>query len=140
VKRAVTEKLLNHRAIRSRGIPNLLVMSRRLKVLMQAEAAGDHNLAEKLRRGIIPSDTEGLIEAMNLLRAEEAESPLMTQFALAATQVGKALQDVRDHCSLLEQISAAMSRQRMSLRMLLTDIQCFAALLPRLSEAQRMHF
>ena len=140
VKRAVTEKLLNHRAIRSRGIPNLLVMSRRLKVLMQAEAAGDHNLAEKLRRGVIPSDTEGLIEAMNLLRAEEVESPLMTQFALAATQVGKALQDVRDHSSLLGQISAAISRQRLSLRMLLTDIQCFAALLPRLREAQRMHF
>jgi len=143
VKRSVTEKLITRRAIRSRGVPDLLVMSRRLKVLMQAEAAGDHTLAEKLRRGIIPSDSANLVGAMQLLRAEEVELPLMTQFALAATQMSKTLQEVQDHNSLMQQTFHAISRQRQSLRTLLTDLQSFFALLQRLDEAkptQRLYF
>lgn len=143
VKRAVTEKLFNRRAIRSRGVPDLLVMSRRLRMLMQAEAAGDHSLADKLRRGVLPSDSENLVGAMQLLRSEEVEQPLMTQFALAAAEMGKTLQEVRDNNSLLEQMSRAISHQRQSLRLLLSDLHYFYVLLRRLNEAkaiQRLYF
>ena len=138
VKRAVIDKLFTRRAIRAHGVPNLLVMSSRLRALMQADAAGDHALAEKIRRGIVPSDSENLIAAMQLLRVEEAEQPLMTQFALAATQVGKTLQDVRDRNFLLEQTSDSISHQRQELRNLLTDSQRIIGLLHRLNTAKRL--
>jgi len=138
VKRAVIQKLFTRRAIRSRGVLDLLVMSRRLRALMQADATGDHALAEKIRRGIIPSGSEDLIAAMQLLRTDEVERPLMTQFALAATQLGKTLQDVHDHNFLLEQSSDSVARQRLGLRKLLADTQHIAALLHRLDEAKRL--
>ena len=139
VKRAVTEKLITRRAVRSRGMTDLLVMSRRLRALMQADASGDHALADKLRRGIIPSGSSDLIAAMQLLRAEEVERPLMTQLAVAATQIGKTLQDVRDQNFLLEQTWDAISRQRSSVSSLLTETQHLVALLLQFHEATRFH-
>jgi hypothetical protein len=105
---------------------------------MQADAAGDHALAEKIRRGIVPSGSENLIAAMQLLRVEEAEQPLMTQFALAATQIGKTLQEVRDRNFLLEQTSDSISHKRQELRKLLIDNQKIVGLLHRLNNARRL--
>lgn len=96
VKRCAIGKILEKRKIRANGFQDVASLSHKLKGLILAEKQGDFDMAEKIRRGYLPTSADLIFPALQLLSLPEVTNPVITQFAMEAVKVSELVVDRRD--------------------------------------------
>lgn len=126
VRRCVIGRVLRRRVARAKGTVDLLVMSRKLRAILQAELDGDEDLAEKVRRAAMPGGGEMVMRALDLLTREEASKPLTAQLAYQATKLrfsisnlSAALKATNEHISAIAHKRCQMQADLERLRVLI---------------------
>lgn len=112
LRRCAIGKLLEKREIRKVGFSELPHLSEKLKAYLEAERREDHSLAEKISKCILRTDFRALIKALELVNLTEVESPIVSQFALAASQfsgpIGKMVQELRGQMELMQSLETVV--------------------------------
>lgn len=96
VKRCAIGKILEKRQMRASGFQDVASLSHKLKGLILAEEQGDFEMAEKIRRGYLPTSADRIFPALQLLSLPEVANPILTQFAVEAVKVSEVVTDSRD--------------------------------------------
>ena len=116
VRRCVIGRLMRQRAARARGTVDLLVMSKKLRTIMEAEIKGDEDLAEKVRRAAMPGGGEMVMRALGLLTREEVSKPLTAQLAYQAAKLRFSIGHLSTQLKATNSQIAAISHQRIQLQ------------------------
>ena len=120
VKRCAIGKILEKRQIRANGFRDVASLSHKLKGLILAEKQGDFEMAEKIRRGYLPTSADLIFPALQLLHLSEVTNPILTQFAMEAVKVSEVVIDRRDAlvamCGTLKRLDRLRGKTREKMR------------------------
>jgi len=115
VRRSVLGKILRQRVWRQRGTAEMRAFARKLASILRAELDGDRELAEKVRRSVLPSNGEA-VWALRLLTKEEAGWPLMAQLAYQVSQMSLATSSWTTQLSDVWEQAQVLSAQKALLK------------------------
>jgi len=87
VKHCALGKLLEKRLIRAKGFFSVSFLSHKLQGILQAEAAGDLEMVEKIYQAYLPATIDYLFPALQLLTLPEAEDFFIAELAIEAVKI-----------------------------------------------------
>ena len=134
VKHCALGKLLEKRLIRAKGFPSVSFLSHKLQGILQAEAAGDLEMVEKICQAYLPATIDYLFPALQLLTLPETNNPILTQIAMEAAKVNKLVHARRKKLRKLCMQVQICKEYRVEISAKIKEIQKFASFLDRVQQ------